>query len=247
MRNDPYKILGVAPTATDEEIKRAYHDLARKYHPDRYNNTDLADLASEKMKEVNAAYEEIQRMRAAGNTGSAAGAADNGQQSAGGYAYGDSHGGAQQRGSQRGGYGGFGTNPGGTSYKNTNYSEQAREKFTLIRNCINARNISEAERLLAEIDDADRGAEWHFLMGCVQMYNGFYVDAQYSFDTAYRMEPTNNEYWTFKERMHERARGYGGGYQTNRSSGCCDCDMCTSLICADCCCECMGGDLIPCC
>ena len=240
MRNDPYKILGVAPTATDDEIKRAYRDLARKYHPDRYNNTDLADLASEKMKEVNAAYEEIQRMRAAGDMGS--GAAGNEQHTAGGYTYGDTRDRSRQQS-----YGGFGTNPGGTSYKNTNYSEEAREKFTLIRNCINARNMSEAERLLAEIADADRGAEWHFLMGCVQMYKGFYVDAQHSFDTAYRMEPTNNEYWTFKEKMNERARSYGGGYQTNRSTGCCDCDMCTSLLCADCCCECMGGDLIPCC
>ncbi len=64
--NDPYKVLGVSPNASEEEIKKAYRDLARKYHPDKYANTDLADLASEKMKEVNAAYEEIQKMRSEG-------------------------------------------------------------------------------------------------------------------------------------------------------------------------------------
>ena len=66
--NDPYKILGVSPNASDEEIKKAYRELARKYHPDKYRDSDLADLASEKMKEVNAAYEEIQKIRASGGT-----------------------------------------------------------------------------------------------------------------------------------------------------------------------------------
>jgi molecular chaperone DnaJ len=68
MKN-PYEVLGVAPTATDEEVKKAYRDLARKYHPDKYRDSDLADLAGEKMKEVNAAYEEIQKMRAGGTKG----------------------------------------------------------------------------------------------------------------------------------------------------------------------------------
>ena len=70
---DPYVILGVAPTATDEEIKKAYRDLARKYHPDKYTDSDLADLASEKMKEVNAAYDQIQKMRAGGGDNTAGG------------------------------------------------------------------------------------------------------------------------------------------------------------------------------
>ena len=72
---DPYKVLGVAPDATDEQIKLAYRDLARKYHPDNYANNPLADLAQEKMKQINEAYDTIQKQRKAAQ----------GYQSAGSY------------------------------------------------------------------------------------------------------------------------------------------------------------------
>ena len=61
--NDPYEVLGVPRTATDEEIKKAYRNLARKYHPDNYHDSPLADLAQEKMKDINAAYEHITKER----------------------------------------------------------------------------------------------------------------------------------------------------------------------------------------
>lgn len=61
--NDPYGVLGVSPDASDEEIKKAYRDLARKYHPDNYHDNPLADLAQEKMKQINEAYDTITRIR----------------------------------------------------------------------------------------------------------------------------------------------------------------------------------------
>lgn len=69
---DPYKILGVSRDASDDDIKKAYRDLARKYHPDKYRDSDLAELATEKMQDINQAYEEIKKERAGG--GSASGA-----------------------------------------------------------------------------------------------------------------------------------------------------------------------------
>lgn len=206
---DPYKVLGVSPDASDEEIKKAYRALARKYHPDKYRDSDLADLASEKMKEVNAAYEEIQNIRKNG-------------------------------GSSR--------NNGGSDYNYAgNSSTSDNPKYNAIRRLINNGNVAAAENELMSFHEGDRTAEWNFLYGCVLVKKGQFVDAQHYFDVACSMNPYNNEYRAARDNLRRRANGYGGGYNTTTRGGCSTCDICSGLMCADCCCECCGGDLISCC
>ena len=122
--NDPYQILGVPETASDEEVKRAYRELARKYHPDNYHDNPLADLAQEKMKEINAAYEEIAKMRSGGRSGGTSG-----------------------------GYGNYRGSTGGYQQQYSSQSSSGSSVLQQVRIAINTGNISRAEALLANYSD----------------------------------------------------------------------------------------------
>ena len=64
--NDPYTVLGVSRNAKEEEIKKAYKTLSRKYHPDANINNPNKDQAEEKFKEIQAAYQQIMKERTEG-------------------------------------------------------------------------------------------------------------------------------------------------------------------------------------
>ncbi len=121
---DPYQVLNVSPNASDDEVKKAYRDLARKYHPDNYHDNPLADLAQEKMKEINAAYDSIQRQR----TGRGS-ASDSRPGDQGGHAY------QQQRQ-----YTGYESGTGSAAYRQ-------------VRMAINRNDLNMAQQLLAQIQD----------------------------------------------------------------------------------------------
>ncbi len=207
MSRDPYEVLGIQPSATDEEVKAAYRALARKYHPDNYTDNPLSDLAQEKMQEINDAYDSIVRARKNG-------------------------------GGHRAGPGAAGST-GGTYAGNGNYAD--------IRRLIQQNRVMDAEVLLDGVPSHARDAEWFFLKGSVLYKKGWLEDAYTHFQTACRMDPGNMEYRQALNRVS--ANRQTGGYRTDggNASGCNVCDVCTSLYCADCCCECMGGDFIRCC
>ena len=204
--SDPYKVLGVSRDATDEEIKKAYRDLARKYHPDNYANNPLADLVQEKMKEINEAYDTIQKQCA--------------EQSSRGY------------GSQS-----------GSSYGGSTGSTE----FARIRELINSGRYSEAEILLNSVSQSDRNAEWNFLKGCIMVQRGWFYEAEKLFDTACYMDPDNLEYRNAVNHLRNQASNYGRTYRQGGQTGMTGCDICSSLICADCLCGLCSGDVVRCC
>ena len=210
---DPYSILGISSDATDEEVKNAYRNLARKYHPDNYGDDNpLKELANEKMQEINSAYDEIQRLRTSGGS------------------------------SYRGG---------GTYYDSYSGTGSTSSAFYEIRKLINSKRFYEAERRIAETPISERTAEWHYLYSVVLMHKGNVNDAMRELEMACSMEPGNIEYQKAKEMFNTTSRGYGstyygGGHYNRRTSSDDACDCCMNLICLDCLCECLGGDLIRC-
>ncbi len=216
MNNNPYKVLGVSESASQEEIRAAYLTLVKKYHPDKYIDSDLKDVANEKLMEVNEAYELLTKK---GN-GSKNSRTDN----SGAY---QSH----------GGYSGY-----GSSYSGPNASDFARA-----RSFISLNNLSAAKQVLDSI--GTRNAEWYYLYGVIYLRQGWYDKAYEYLTRAYQQEPNNAEYSSAYQTIRNTGNPYTRG-STGSHSDLSTCSVCSSLICADCCCECCSGgriDIIPCC
>lgn len=132
------------------------------------------------------------------------------------------------------------------SYNQTNYNNNSQ--FSDVRQQINSGRIEDAEMILDGIHPSMRNAEWHYLKGVIHQRRGWLNEAYRHYQTACSMDPQNHEYAAAFNAMNNNANG---GYRTTRrqsnSNDCDGCDICSGLLCADCCCECCGGDLIPCC
>lgn len=134
--------------------------------------------------------------------------------------------------------------------KNQNVNGSVYDSFDDIRDRLNTGRIDDAETLLDGIPVTNRNAEWFFLKGTIQQRRGWLESAAESFRQAYDMEPSNRDYKRAYESVASaRSGSYGTHRETSGNSGCFNspCNLCSSLLCADCCCECCGGDLIRCC
>ena len=218
MTKNPYDVLGVSPSASDDEIKKAYRDLTRKYHPDANVDNPLADLAEEKFKEVQEAYDTIMHERSSGSSGS--------------YSYGGSSSGSS----------------GSYSYGGSSSQSGAPDpRLQAAVNYINSRRFREALNTLDQILErsamwyylsgcANAGLGNNVL---ARDHAAQAVNMEPN-NLQYRQLLNQLDFSSRRYQSSPYGAGYGGGYSCGTGNMCCD------LCIADQLCECMGGDLCSC-
>ena len=232
---DPYRVLGVAPTASEEEIKKAYRKLSRMYHPDSNMNKSEAEkkMAEEKFKEVQTAYENIidgkvdPRVYRGGSS--------------------SSYGPGSSRNTYSNTYNRQYNAGGGTSsgYDNSDVHLEAAANF------IANGYLREARNILDNMDPSARNAKWYYYSAIVYARTGQRGQAIYHARAAASMEPSNSEYSVFYDYLtggsftrntKDGAASYTGwyndrkntyGYGASNVNGCCN--TCLDVfICATC-------------
>ena len=229
--NDPYLVLGVSHSASDREIKKAYRELSRKYHPDSYTDPVQKEQAEEKFRQVQEAYNQIVDERSGKYTG-------------GGY------------GGYGGGYGGGGT--GNYSQEDQhlmaamNYIRAG--KYNEAINVLNGMENKSARwyyfSSVANLGLGNTSVALDYAKQACDMDPGNTEYQQY----YQRLQSGNASPYGFGSPF---GGGYGGGYRGyggygnygnggTANTGCGTGNICCDLWCADSCCECMGGDLCSC-
>ena len=185
---DPYQVLGVSPNASDDEIKKAYRSLSRKYHPDANVNNPNKEAAEEKFKEVQQAYDQIMKEKQSGGS------------YGGGYNYGN--------GGYRYSYNG------NSSYGSTNDNESTQMRAAA--NYISNRYYREAINVLEGIPASERGARWYYYSALANQGIGNNIMAKQYAEKAVQMEPSNFQYRQFLEHLEYGGTWYtnmGSGYE----------------------------------
>lgn len=232
---DPYRVLGVAPTASEDEIKKAYRKLSRMYHPDSNMNKSESEkkMAEEKFKEVQTAYEDIIDGKV--NPGDFSGNSSS--------AYGPGSSRNTYSNTYRRQY-----NAGGSSSSSYNSNDVHLEAAA---NFIANGYLREARNILDNIDPSTRTAKWYYYSAIVYARIGQRNQAIYHARAAASMEPSNSEYSVFYDYLtggnftrstQDGAASYTGWYNDRRNtygygasnvSGCCN--TCINLVvCASC-------------
>lgn len=203
MISDPYKVLGVSPNASDDEIKKAYRTLAKKYHPD-VNPGDKE--AERRMNEINAAYDQIK----------------NPQNAQSGSYRASSYGGS--------GFGGFGSQGG---YSGSSQDSEQPTAIRAAMNYIRTRHFHEALNALSGVPAAERGAKWFYLHALANYGLGNRIAALESAGRAVAMEPGNYEYQTLLNELKNGGTYYTNTYSRGFPSAGIGSNICMGLCLAN--------------
>lgn len=196
---DPYTVLGVSQSATEEEIKKAYRSLSRRYHPDANVNNPHKEQAEEKFKEIQQAYQQIMTEREQGTSGG----------------YGQSSSGGQGQGGFGGSYWDFGDFFGGFGSQRQKGTAGGNEESTYQQaasNYIRSGHYKEAVHVLNSMKNRD--ARWHYLSAIANSGLGNNVAAMEAAGKAVAMEPGNQEY----QQLYAQLQSGGSWYYDRRQS-----------------------------
>ncbi len=228
---DPYSVLGVDRNASDDELKKAYRSLSRKYHPDANINNPHKDEAEAKFKEVQQAYQQIMDERERGYTSGGGGSSSGSGSGYGGSFYGG-----------YGPFGGFGSFDGYGGYGQNGESDSRRETtdphLKAAANYIRSGHYREALNVLDGI--RERNALWYFYSASANSGLGNNVTALEHAREAVRLEPENIQYRMLLERMESGGSWYQQrqtmyGYPGSFDSSCCVKLCVANLLCNLCC------------
>lgn len=233
---NPYTVLGIQQSATDEEVKKAYRAASRKYHPD--SNPDNPEVAEEKFKQIQQAYSDIVKMRKEGYTGDPS---QYGQRNPG-SGYGDSYGGysgfgGYGYGGRSGSYGGYGSGnsyQSGSSYSDSDAYGRYRDAYRSAygsdpfgfggyqhKATVDENDPAELKAAAAYINRGDytsalgilstvrsKSAKWYYFSALANLGAGNRALAKQHINQACYMDYDNSVYQDLKLKMEQQAASY---------------------------------------
>lgn len=221
MIDDPYKVLGISPGASQEEIKKAYRQMAKKYHPDLHPDDPNAN---QRMNEINEAYDMLTNPEKYASK-----RAQQQQSSRQGDYYGQWQGYGSQYDQQRGnayrGPGGwssdfdfgdfFGFGFGETQQASTRPQVQPDDSPEIQRviSAINANRYQDAIRILTNIPSTGRNARWYYLSALANHGLGNSVQAVDHMQKAAQMDPNNRTYVQLLQQFRRAGQTYENNAQ----------------------------------